>query len=258
MNVDIFIPARLDSKRLSKKHLMEINGEQLIKILVKRLQKSELIRNVIVCTTDQKTDDELVEFLEKENILVFRGSEKDIIHRFLKAAEFFQTEIIIDVEGDKIYTDVEYVDLIVNELKNSDYDFVTGSSSKDEYDFTASIHGFVPAGIKISALKKIFQFKKIDNTETGYKEFFTSNPIIKKKFVTSDIEIPENSRFTIDYPEDYECAKIIFSKLGNFFGINDVIELIKNQPRLMSNLQNIVKRWSKNYKNNMTDVSLNK
>ena len=72
---------------------MEINGEPLIKILVKRLQKSELIRNVIVCTTDQKTDDELVEFLEKENILVFRGSEKDIIHRFLKAAEFFQTEI---------------------------------------------------------------------------------------------------------------------------------------------------------------------
>ena len=47
---------------------MEINGEPLIKILVKRLQKSELIRNVIVCTTDQKTDDELVEFLEKENI----------------------------------------------------------------------------------------------------------------------------------------------------------------------------------------------
>ena len=73
MNVDIFIPARLDSKRLSKKHLMEINGEPLIKILVKRLQKSELIRNVIVCTTDQKTDDELVEFLEKENILVKRS-----------------------------------------------------------------------------------------------------------------------------------------------------------------------------------------
>jgi len=237
---------------------MEINGESLIKILVKRLQKSELIRNVIVCTTNQKTDDELVEFLEKESILIFRGSEKDILHRFLKTAEFFQTDIIIDVEGDKIYTDVEFVDRIVNELVNSDYDFITGNNSKDKFDSSASIHGFIPAGIRTSALKKIYQLKTTDDTETGYKEFFTSNPIIKKKFITVDVEIPKNSRFTIDYLEDYECAKIIFSKLGNFFGMNDVMELIRNQPELMNNLQDIIKQWDKNYKNNMTDVNLNK
>ena len=67
MNADIFIPARLDSKRLPRKHLMKINEEPLIKILVKRLESSKLVRNVIVCTTNQKTDDELVQFLKKEN-----------------------------------------------------------------------------------------------------------------------------------------------------------------------------------------------
>ena len=257
MNVDIFIPSRLDSKRLPKKHLKEINGEPLIKILVKRLQKSKMVRNIIVCTTDQKTDDELVKFLEKENILVFRGDKKDIINRFLKATEFFQTEIIIDVEGDKIYTDVEYVDRIVNELVNSDYDFITGSNSEDKFDSSASIHGFVPAGIRTSALKKIYQLKTTDDTETGYKEFFTSNPMIKKKFITVDVEIPKNSRFTIDYLEDFECANNIFTKLGNFFCINDIIELIKNQPNLMDNLQNIIKQWDKDYKSNMTNVNLN-
>ena len=258
MNVDIFIPARLDSKRLPRKHLMKINGESLIKILVKRLENSKLVRNVIVCTTNQKTDDELVQFLKKENILVFRGEKEDIIHRFLKAAEYFKTDIIIDVEGDKIYTDVEYVDRIINELKNSDYDFITGSSSENEFESSSSIHGFIPAGMTKSALKKIFQLKKVNNTETGYKEFFTSNSIIKKKFIKPDIEIPKNSRFTIDYLEDYECAKKIFTALGDSFHISDIINLIEKKPELMNSLQHIVRQWNDNYEKNMADTSLNK
>ena len=259
MNVDIFIPARLDSERLPKKHLKELNGEPTIKILVKRLEKSKLIRNVIVCTTDQKTDDELVEFLKKENILVFRGEKKDIIHRFLKTAEYFQTDIIIDVEGDKIYTDTKYVDHIANELENSDYEFITGSSSKDNFDPSSIIHGFIPAGIKVSALKKIFQLKKTDDTETGYKEFFTSNPIIKKKFITiENIKLPTHSRFAIDYLEDYNFAKNIFAKLGNFFHIKDVVDLLEEQPELIDNLQGIIKKWEQDYEKNMTNISLNK
>ena len=119
LNSDVFIPARLDSSRLPKKHLKKINGEQLIKLLVKRLKKAERIRHVIVCTTNQKSDDELISFLEKENILTFRGSEKDILNRFLEAAKYFKTDIIIDVEGDKIFTDIKYVDKIVDELENS-------------------------------------------------------------------------------------------------------------------------------------------
>jgi len=259
MNSDIFIPARLDSTRLQKKHLKKINGEPLIKLLVNRLKKSKKVRYVIVCTTDQKSDDELVEFLKKENILTFRGSKKDILFRFLEAAKYFKTDIIIDVEGDKIFTDTKYVDMIIKELENSDFEFITGSDSKGKFNASASIHGFVPTGIKVSALQKIFELKQTDDTETGYKEFFTSNNVIKKKFITIDnIDIPKNSRFTIDYLEDYEFAKVIFNKLGNDFKIEQVINLINEQPELMNKLQNIIKQWNKNYEKNITNLNLNK
>lgn len=255
LNIDVFIPARLDSKRLPKKHLKKINDESMIKLLVKRLEKSKKIRHVIVCTTNQKSDDELISFLKNEGILTFRGSEKDIIHRFLEAAKYFDTDIIIDVEGDKIFTDIEYVDKIVDELKNTDYEFITGSSLKEKFVASASIHGFVPAGIKISALKKIFELKNTDNTETGYKEFFTSNNIIKKKFLTlENIDIPKNSRFTIDYPEDYEFAKNIFKILGNNFHIEQIINLIKKQPELLKNLESIIQQWEKDYEKNITNL----
>jgi len=257
LNSDIFIPARLDSKRFPKKHLKKINGESSIKLLVKRLEKSKKIRHVIVCTTNQESDDELISFLENEGILTFRGSEKDILDRFLEAAKHFETDIIVDVEGDKIYTDIEYVDRIVDELENSNYEFITGSTSKEKFDPSAAIHGFVPAGIKISALKKINELKRTKDTETGYKEFFTSNEILKKKFITiNDIEIPKNSRFTIDYPEDYEFAKNIFKILGNNFHIKDVIDLVKKQPELLKNLESIIKQWDMNYGENITNLEL--
>ncbi len=257
MNSDVFIPARLDSIRLPKKHLKKINGEQLIKLLVKRLEKAERIRHVIVCTTNQKSDDELISFLEKENILTFRGSEKDILNRFLEAAKYFKTDIIIDVEGDKIFTDIKYVDKIVDELENSNYEFITGSTSEKIFEPSAPIHGFIPAGIKISALQKICDIKKTNNTETGYKEFFASNTLLKKKFITfNEIDLPKNSRFTIDYPEDLEFAKNIFKILGNDFQIMDVVNLIKKQPELLKKIEPIIKQWSENYTKQITDLDL--
>ena len=152
----------------------------------------------------------------------------------LDAAKYFGTEIIIDVEGDKIYTDPKYVDLIVNSLQNSDVDFITGNDSLEKFDPTFWFHGFVPAGFKVNALAKICELKKTNNTETGYKEFFTSNNIIKCKFLLpeSDISIPEKNRFTLDYPEDYELCKKIFQELGNNFGVKEVINLMSLVERL--------------------------
>ncbi len=101
MYADIFIPVTLGSKRLHQKHLKEIDGKPLLKYLIERLESCKKIRNIVICTTNSKTDDQLVSFLQKEDILVFRGSESDILYRFLDAAKCFGTEIIIDVEGDK-------------------------------------------------------------------------------------------------------------------------------------------------------------
>ena len=92
MNSDIFIPARLRSSRLPEKQLKKINGIPLLKLLVQRLKKSSKKRNIIVCTSIEKSDDKLVSFLEHEGILYFRGSENDILQRFLDAAKKFNTD----------------------------------------------------------------------------------------------------------------------------------------------------------------------
>ena len=173
MNADIFIPARLDSERLPNKHLSLINDRPILKYLIERLQNAKKIRNIIVCTTNLQTDEPLVNFLEHENIMYFRGSENDILDRLLKTATKYGTDIIVDVEGDDFYTDPFYVDRIVSEMQNTDIDFISGNSSTESFDSNSGFpHGLVPMGIRTKALKKICQLKITNNTETGYKEFF--------------------------------------------------------------------------------------
>jgi len=73
MNIDIFIPARLDSSRLPKKHLQKINNIPIIELLVQRLKKVKNVRNIIVCTTNKESDDELVKILAKKKYYILEG-----------------------------------------------------------------------------------------------------------------------------------------------------------------------------------------
>ena len=100
MNADIFIPVRLNSLRLPNKHLKVIGEKPLLQHLIDRLKTAQKIRNVVVCTTTNVSDDPLIQFLENEKISYFRGNEKDILVRFLDAAKRYGTDIIVDVEGE--------------------------------------------------------------------------------------------------------------------------------------------------------------
>ena len=249
MNVDAFILARLGSSRLPGKHLMMIEGKPIIQHLVERISKCKSIRNIVVCTTENSNDDLLINFLEKEKISWFRGNEHDVIKRLLDAANKYETDIIVDIEGDKIYTEPDYVDRSVNEMIESKYDFLMGSSNASSIDHSDhSISAVFPAVIKKSALEKICSIKQEQITETGYREYFTNNSNFKCKYISlSDMTIPKNLRLTIDYKQDFEFAKIIFKNLGTFFTFKDVVKFIKLNPDLLKITNSVLEEWEKNY-----------
>mgnify|MGYP001572738501 FL=1 len=258
--IDIFILARLNSTRLPKKQLKKIDNKPILKILVNRLKKSKNIRNIIICTTNKKTDDSLVDFLKKEKILYYRGSEKDVMKRMLEAAKKFDTDVIIDVEGDKIYTDVKLVDLVTNQFLNSKNEFVIASRNKKDFDPTDHfIHGVFPAGFRTSILEKICNRKKTSNTETGYKELFFEKGICNKTFVTIPTKniIPKEIRLTLDYPEDLKLAKKIFGELSNDFGYKDILKLYNKNPEIFKISKKISEKWKLNYNKNKSDVNFN-
>lgn len=258
MNADIFILARLGSSRLPEKQLKEIDGIPAIKRLVDRLNAAKKVRNIVVCTTNTSSDDRLVDFLIREKITYFRGNEKDVLTRLLDAAGHFKTDVIIDVEGDKLYVDPVYVDKTIDEMEHQDVDFVIGSDTGTFDPADHFIHGIIPAGIRVAALAKLCKLKKASDTETGYKEFFTSN-LFSIKYIKPEISSKhsKNIRLTLDYQEDLDLANIIFKELGNDFHLYDLVELFNKKPELTKITESIMTKWKNNYKNHTADFALN-
>ena len=156
-------------------------------------------------------------------------------------------------------TDPIFVDKIVEKMINSDIDYLEGKSS-NENEPVHGIHGVIPAGIRVSILEKICNLKKTNNTETGYREFFINNKIVKCGFLLLDSEIkfPKNIRLTLDYPEDLELAKNVFKELGNNFHLSDILNLFNKKPELLKITEPLIKKWEKEYKKNLTNFSLTK
>ncbi len=259
LNCDVFIPARLDSSRLKQKHLCQINGKPALVHLIERLQRCKKIRKIIVCTTNTTSDDKLVTLLEQKKIEYFRGHEKDILQRFLDAAMKFNTDVIIDVEGDKIYTDPFHVDKIVKKFSEDDnLDFIIGNDSEKIFNPTNHVvHGFIPAGIRVNALKKLCKLKKEIDTETGYREFFLTRNIFNFEYILlNNIKFPEHVRLTLDYKEDLELADKIFTELGTNFNIQQVSKLFEDKPELLKITKDIIEAWQKNYEKNRVEVTL--
>jgi len=254
LNIDVFVLARLASSRLPEKHLKEIIGKPAINHLIHRIRKAKKIRKIIVCTTDLKSDDKLVEYLKQEKIEVFRGNSEDVLKRILDAAEFYNTDVIIDVEGDKIYTDSKYIDIIANEFQKSQLDYVTGNDSLKTFNPSHWIHGIIPAGISTRAVKQVCRLKKTSNTGTGYREFFTDNKFKVKYIVPKNIyKFPKNLRLFLDYPDDLEMARQVFKEIGNNFDLDCLLDLFEKKPQLLEITKVAVKSWLENYQNKKTD-----
>lgn len=248
LNVDVYIPIRLGSERLPKKALKKIDGVPIIKYLIERLENASNIRNIIVCTTISKSDDELADYLSKEKILFFRGNEHDILDRYLNTAKKFQTDYIVNVEGDDIYTDSDCVEIISKNLVNSNLDYV---------DINDMPFGLSTSGISFSALNKICSVKKSKNTETGYKQFFTNTGLFKISHIDlkQSYYFPKNTRLSLDYEEDFQLAKEIFSILGNNFHKSDLSKLFKNNPNLLKITDGLEERYNLHFTQNQTDIS---
>ena len=226
MNIDVFVLARLGSSRLPKKHLKKIGNGLVIDHLIHRIKKAKKIRKIVVCTTQLELDDELVNYLKKKNIEVFRGNNKDVIKRIRDAAAHYKTDVIIDVEGDKIYTDSKYIDIIAEKFEKTQVEYVTGNDSKIKFNPNHGIHGIIPAGFHVSAIKKMYKLKNIDNTETGYREFFLRDEFNVEYIIPKEINrFPKEIRLSLDYQEDLDMIRKIFEEIGIDFDLNSLLEL---------------------------------
>ncbi|MBF0326067.1 MAG: aminotransferase class III-fold pyridoxal phosphate-dependent enzyme [Alphaproteobacteria bacterium] len=100
MKTIAIIQARQSSTRLPGKALMDLAGKPVIARVVAAAQAIPGIDKAVVATTDQPADDALAAWCAANNVPCHRGSEEDVLDRFLLAARAEQADIVIRLTGD--------------------------------------------------------------------------------------------------------------------------------------------------------------
>ena len=117
------IAVRLNSTRLERKALADICGKPLLLRLIDRLRFSKTIDRIVICTSTDQNDAILFELAEEWGVDAIAGSEKDVLSRFILAAEQFQADLVIRVTGDNVLTDPVTIDRMVRHqiMTNAEY-----------------------------------------------------------------------------------------------------------------------------------------
>ncbi len=119
------IQARMGSTRFPGKVLRRLGSEGLLGWIVHRLRMSQELNDIIVATSQCRQDDPVDQFCREYDVKCYRGSEDDVLGRFVGAAEAFDIANIIRVNGDNPLIDPDYLDILLGEWKSFGGDYLS-------------------------------------------------------------------------------------------------------------------------------------
>lgn len=244
MNFGIIVQARLGSTRLPRKILKEFyGGKTLLETVICNLQKVAEAK-IIVATSVNPNNDELESFLKERNIAVFRGSEDDVLCRFIGAAEANGVDGIVRICSDNPFLDWKGVAALIEKAKTSDADYIGYRINN-----TPSIKthfGFWGEYVTLNALKRVV-------ATTGEKpahehvtiHIYTHPDEYKCEWIECPVFLQGRNdiRLTVDNIEDFENAREVFKTLYEAnpnFGLGEVVKYIDQHAELRDSMKRMI------------------
>ena len=232
------IEARMGSSRLPGKTLMEVfNGNTLLEIVVKRFKMCKDIDDIVVATTSKYKDDAISEWCKRKSVLCYRGSEEDVLDRVAGACEYLNADVVVQMGADSAYLDFELIDELLAIFKKGDYDYVCNDL---ELTYPLGIYAHI---VKVEKLLELNDKKNLSNKDReDVVKYIWEHPDEYKIYnvkAPAEKNVP-NLRLTIDYPEDFQLAKDLFTCFNRIdFGTKEIISLYENNPKIFSIVKNL-------------------
>ena len=221
------IQARMGSTRLPEKVMKPLLNKPVLWRVANRVSQARSIGKLIIATSIDVKDDAIVEFCKDNNILVFRGSENDVLDRYYQCAKEYDMKDIVRITSDCPLHDPSVIDMVINEYLIGDYDYV---SNTIEYTFPDGLDVEV---FSFGALEEAWKKAELPSEREHVTPYIRKSDNFKKKNVNSTKKYPPY-KLTLDYPEDYQFIKRIYEGIGKEeFYIDEIIKFLKKNPELL-------------------------
>ena len=234
MEVVIVVQARMGSSRLPGKVLKKIEGKTLLEIEMERIFSIKNDAIVVVATTKNPNDKEIVELCKQNGYAYYRGDEYDVLNRHYQAAKLFHANTVVKIPSDCPLIDPNIIDKVLDfYIKNY-----------RSYDYVSNLHPpTYPDGNDVEVMS--FDALQVANkfaVKTYEREHTT--PLLwnsKQNFRVGNVEwetgldLSSSLRLTVDYQEDLDFIEQIYKELypiNPIFGIDEILELLIKKPEL--------------------------
>jgi len=227
----IIVQARMTSTRLPGKVMKIVCDKPLLEHLINRLRRVKYADQVVIATTVNDTDNQIVNLCKELGTLYYRGSEGDVLGRYYEAAVKYGGDIIIRITSDCPVIDPEVVDYLINFFANNieKYDYVSNTLERS-----------YPKGMDA----------EITSFDTLKEAHFNAYDPFDREHVTPFIKMRPQQfrlynilykadmsryRWTVDTPADLELITKIYDALyykNPLFSLNDILDLMNSNPQL--------------------------
>ena len=238
----IILQARMGSSRLPGKVLKGLGGHTLLSHELKRLKLCRCADEIVLATTNNRDDDSLISLAEQEGVRWFRGSEHDVLSRFVGAAAEARADIVVRVTGDCPLIDAEQVDRVIAELEHneSSCDYAANILRRTfprgldtEAIFRDALHRIDRLGKSAAAREHVTYFVHCE-----HPELFLCRSV-------EDSEDNSDLRWTVDTQEDFDMVSGLHAALGlgdAVWSYRDLVRYIRLNPQIARVNQHITQK----------------
>lgn len=216
----IIIQARTGSTRLPRKMALPFDRDRpVLAVILGRITDAMagIGAEIVVATTTEENDDLIEDIASASGMKVFRGSERDVLDRFIGAARSVGANKVIRVCADNVFLDMKSLRFLY-ETFHADrrHDYMSFRKS----DGTPSIkthYGFWAEAVTLDALEKVARATDDPLYHEHVTNYIYSHPDIFGcclHQIDPEVESHEDLRLTMDTPEDYSLQRELYAALG--------------------------------------------
>lgn len=190
------IQARLGSKRLPGKVMMNLGGKPVWQWVYDQLKKAKHIDQVVFALADEPSVMVMAEKLQDATIDYMIGPSDDVLERYYLASQLFEADIVVRITCDCPLSNPQMVDQLIYLKEHSQFDYV---SNIDPPTF--------PNGLDVEVFSQDVLRKLKDKRLTDYdREHVT--PKVRQCSDFTRLSVSQNInqshlRITLDTPSDF-------------------------------------------------------
>jgi spore coat polysaccharide biosynthesis protein SpsF len=225
----------MGSSRLPGKMMMDLAGKPLLHWVLSRVKKAKLTDSTLLATSDTENDDPIAELAQQLDIPVFRGSETDVLGRFVAAADMAKADSVVRVCADNPLVAPEEIDRLVEFYKKT---WQTEYSPDNLYafNFASKMGNGYPDGFgaEILSMSLLKELERLDNQPSSREHvtaYIWNHPeqfLIRTFPAPNEIAYP-SVELDVDSQEDMNKLNILCSRIDQNSSAKKIIQIYKEE-----------------------------